>query len=260
MVRLKVLGKSDRESFIYETTTTRNAAEVTSEMADMWNMRLRLSWYITVSKGLCKEHPNECTPELLQLAEAAEWYIGNANGIQVNTPEELNRHLENIQGSVKKSYIAEAADLAKTAKEMADLDTPTEDQMRKQAIMNIMDDGNMADQNEILDPAATQSWTCGKRWDKDETVAKYTSSNEKTTMTVKMTKIGSAAPARTPVLSSQDQHDMMKWWQKRQEEEKRLAEDDEITYGDAQWADPRSLQKHFQGTSSTMKLPPGRIM
>jgi hypothetical protein len=260
MVKLKVLGKSDRESFIYETTTSRNAAEVTSELAEIWNMRLRLSWYITVSKGLCKEHPNEFTPELQQVAEAAERYIGNANGIQVNTAAELKQHIENIQGSVKKSYIAEAADLAKTAKDMADLDTPTEDQMRKQAIINVLDDGNLADQNEILDPEASQAWTCGKRWDKDETVAKYTSANEKTTMTVKLTKTGAAAPARTPALTAQDQHDMMKWWQKKQDEEKRLAEDDEITYGDAAWADPRSLQKHFQGTATSMKLPPGRIM
>jgi len=260
-MKLKVVGKHERDAFIVELPSATPVKDAVPLLAEIWNLRLRLQWYNTCSRSLLKEHLSESNTQLAVVVTECEAAISIAGNPKTLTKEQLEEFVRNIKGAVIIGYPAEASDIQKTHKDMESLDIDTNDQLRKQHILNIMDDMKMADANEILEPETAVCWSCNKKWERDDLVSKYGGTNEKTTLTVKLTKTGNNAPARPPPVNQKEQSEMMQWYHKRQEEEKRLAEDDEITYASSAWADSKSLATNLQGFGTgDIKLPPGRLI
>eukprot|EP00999_Lentomonas_sp_LEN2_P000036 NODE_1033_length_1044_cov_138.172301_g989_i0.p1 GENE.NODE_1033_length_1044_cov_138.172301_g989_i0~~NODE_1033_length_1044_cov_138.172301_g989_i0.p1 ORF type:complete len:261 (+),score=42.23 NODE_1033_length_1044_cov_138.172301_g989_i0:164-946(+) len=259
MVFLNVM-KNDRMVFLYHTTTDTPIDKAMREATQIWNDRIRLSWFVTCSKTLLKEHQNQSCNQLQQAMLEADTYLNEVTSgkPRINKPEELEGLIQNIQGAVKIAYVEEASDLEKLNKQLGDLDVDTQDQMRKQMILNVVAEANVADANEMLDPATTVCWACGKRWDRSEPVSKYTGRNEKTTMKIKLTEPNAGAPARSPPISQKEQGEMLEWWHKKQEREKIMAQDDDLSYANGTWADSKQLSNHLQGLSD-VKLPPGKL-
>ena len=55
MVLLKVKGKGEKDVFLFETTAAAPVDGVITEVVEIWNMRLRVKWYITNGEELAKE-------------------------------------------------------------------------------------------------------------------------------------------------------------------------------------------------------------
>ena len=81
--------------------------------------------------------------------------------------------------------------------------------------------------------------------------------NEKTKVVARLQKRGGGAPAREPAISEEERRAMMAFYYKKQEEAKRAAENDEDTYLQSDWANPKALKSSLIGASS-ISWGPGR--
>ena len=99
---------------------------------------------------------------------------------------------------------------------------------------------------ELLDPDTALAWFCSKHMLRTEKLSKYSGNNEKTKITVKLTKKGAAAPAKEPTVDAETQKNMMALYSKRQQELKRLEEQEEVN-SNLDWANPQGLKSAFSG-------------
>mmetsp|Transcript_87332 Transcript_87332/g.151985 ORF Transcript_87332/g.151985 Transcript_87332/m.151985 type:complete len:257 (-) Transcript_87332:452-1222(-) len=249
MVVLKVKGKSEKEIFLYETSTKSAIDEVVTEIVEMWNLRLRIKWYITNGEELAKETGCE---QLKKAVEDAREYtsVEYANRRKPCEKGVLEEHIKVMRGA---TMIANPQDYSKgvdvLAKEVESLEIESEDvRLKMQYTLQMMlDDCASGDMNEILDPHTAVMWFASKEMHRDKELWEFTGKNEKSTVLVKLTANNQHAPGKEPPVDQQMQKEMMAYWFKKQEEEKRIAEDDEIGWEGATWADPKQLKGAFQG-------------
>lgn len=111
--------------------------------------------------------------------------------------------------------------------------------------------------NEILDPEKTSLWCAGKEFqcDNNQKVSDRLGKNEKTKVICKLTREGSGAPGREPIVKEEERKAMMAHYFKRQEDLKKLAEADDDDYLNSQWADTREMKRNLQGLGSGIKAP-----
>lgn len=75
-------------------------------------------------------------------------------------------------------------------------------------------------------------------------------------MVLKLQKRGAGAPAREPVISAEEQKNMMSYYHKKQEEMKKLAEASEDLSASS-WADPKALKGAFAGVGNVRVVGSG---
>jgi hypothetical protein len=109
----------------------------------------------------------------------------------------------------------------------------------------------------ILDAENISMWWAGKEFPRGKLISDRVGRNEKTKIVVKLTKKGSGAPAREPVVSEGERKAMMAHYFKKQEEMKKLAEDDDDNYEGANWADPKAMKRGLMGGGSGVAFRPG---
>ncbi|CAH8821044.1 unnamed protein product [Trichobilharzia szidati] len=109
--------------------------------------------------------------------------------------------------------------------------------------------GTQAAQDVIMVEDATL-WFSGKELQRDKLLSDYVGSNDKTKAIIKLSKRGSGAPAREPVVNEEQQRIMMAYYYKKQEEWKKLDEDDEDAYLNSSWAEPNQLKRQFHGLTN----------
>ena len=73
---------------------------------------------------------------------------------------------------------------------------------------------------QVLEEDTAQLWWAGKQLERGKLLKDYVGRNEKTKIVAKLQKKGQGAPGREPVVSEQEQRNMMAWAHKRQEEMK----------------------------------------
>jgi len=86
-------------------------------------------------------------------------------------------------------------------------------------------------------------WYAGKELERGKLLSDYIGKNEKTKVVVKFTKKGSGAPVREPLIDKETHSKMLQYYYKKQEEEKKLQNENEDSYLDSQWADPKQMGK-----------------
>ena len=72
--------------------------------------------------------------------------------------------------------------------------------------------------NELIDVETSALWFCGKEMPKDQTIGKWCSNNEKSKLTVKVSKSGATAPSKEPRLGYEQQRLLRDHLAKRREE------------------------------------------
>ena len=72
-------------------------------------------------------------------------------------------------------------------------------------------------------------------------LAHYLGKNDKTTVIVKLTKTGTSAPPREPVIDQETHKQMLAFYYKKQEEAKKVEHDIDDGYLESPWADPKGL-------------------
>ena len=96
--------------------------------------------------------------------------------------------------------------------------------------------------SEDLDKANAVLWIVNKEMapGTGKKFSDYFGTNEKSKMVVKVTKKGSGAPVREPMVDAETQKRMMAFYHKKNEEAKKMEElDDGDQYLNSVWADPR---------------------
>ena len=82
---------------------------------------------------------------------------------------------------------------------------------------------------------------------KGKKLFEYLGKNEKTKVVVKITKAGTGAPSREPLMNSETHMKVMSDRTKKEEEEKKMKEEKEETYTNSSWANPIDLKKQVHG-------------
>ena len=88
-------------------------------------------------------------------------------------------------------------------------------------------------------------WYAGKELERGKLLSDYIGKNEKTKIIVKFSKKGSGAPMREPLIDKETHSKMLSYYYKKQEEQKKLENENEDSYLDSEWADPKGIQKQL---------------
>merc|ERR1711988_1400440 len=100
---------------------------------------------------------------------------------------------------------------------------------------------------EILDPETTSLWCFNKELQREKLMSDHVGKNEKTKVIAKLQKKGAGAPQREPIVSEDEQKAMIAFYHKKQQEAEKLALEDEDSYMNSPWANPKSLKNSFTG-------------
>ncbi|XP_020651920.3 cilia- and flagella-associated protein 298 [Pogona vitticeps] len=100
---------------------------------------------------------------------------------------------------------------------------------------------------EVIEEPEAQLWWAAKELKRTNQLSDYVGKNEKTKIIVKIQKKGQGAPAREPIINSEEHKQMILFYHKRQEELKKLEENDDDSFLDSEWADSHALKRHFHG-------------
>ena len=90
-------------------------------------------------------------------------------------------------------------------------------------------------------------WFAGKEIQRGKTLETYVKGSESTKLIVKLTKFGSGAPVREPVVDAETQKQMIAWHYKKEEESKKVMAVDDDQYLNSPWANPKALKNQLHG-------------
>merc|ERR1712146_254441 len=100
---------------------------------------------------------------------------------------------------------------------------------------------------EVLDPSNTSLWCCSKELQSGKLMSDFVGKNEKTKVVAKLQKKGAGAPQREPIVSESEQKAMIAFYHKKQQEAEQMNLEDEDSYMNSAWANPKGLKNAFSG-------------
>lgn len=289
MVVLNV-KRGDRPLVLFETTCTASCDDVTRQLVEINNMRLRL---VRLCRG-CEELASY-GPAKPPGKEGIDTYTNEDGTLKCGDSEadktDLSAKYPNyvMDPSGRRTGDAPAKELAEVirkqcreADDLCDCKKQTEarvcvtlemlqaqldlvrgavtiafpmglppDDPVQCALDGVEDLSGSQDSKDVLDDKEGQLWWAGKQMLRDgQVLSDYIGKNEKTKLVVKLQKAGGGAPTREPAVSEEEQKKMMAYYHKKQEQMKKLEEDDEDDYANSAWANPKALKNTLQGMTS----------
>jgi len=267
----------DSNQFLYETTCGTTNEDLITNLASIWNMRLKLQFLVDNVRELAKHGPmkppdqrglDEIKEEEGVKIEKGQYYssdplghrTGNGPGPQLaDTMEKvcldalatINKNQVAMKVPMSQELLQEKMDNIQGAVIMAyPMGLPEHDVVKGLLEDNeeFMDgSSNIA---QLLDPKEASLWWAGKEFFRDQKVGDRLGKNEKTKVVAKLQKKGSGPPAREPAVSESERSAMMAHYFKKQEEMKKLAEADDDEYHGSIWADSTGLKSGLRGTGN----------
>ena len=229
--------KTTKETeFIYETTTSAEVTTVIEDCVAIHNAILRIREIVSKLKDLIKLGPMEDdnerrnppeNKEVLERAIAdAEAAIAPALAAkkQPLTVEGVSEELARLGGAITIVY---PGGLPKS-----------------EPIKKLIEGGPVPNE---LDVKMVQFWVIRKSYQRGKHIFDYTGKNERQTFVAKFTGPESGPPPRDVSVSQEAQIKWMSAMHKKAEELKRIDKDDDNSYLDSEWANPRGLKNTFQG-------------
>lgn len=287
MVLLQV-KRENSVQFSYETNLSVKVEKLLLDVVAIFNGRLKVDRICSEMEQLAN-HGCLLPPEILGLAEEQVdelklvdvWAdkcvpsggfienkdpVGRRNGRRPNdkmkdlimkTIGEAKELIKSDKTLVLKD-VQEAINLLKGAVTIVyPMQLPPHDTIRNE-FQNTEDLTGTQASKEVIEPAKAQLWFAGRQLLPDKNLCDFLGKNEKCKVVVKLTKKTEGAPAREPVLNSDDQKAMMMYAYKKQEELKKLEQDDDDSYLDAGWARGSNLRSQLQGMSGDVKFKFGK--
>lgn len=250
----------DYDEFCVYFPATTIVGEACDLVTRLQNLRVRLSWMVLSGKELIKEAADETAKaQLGGPVGEAERYM-SLERAQSHKPaqecvDEVLLLCETIKGAAMIAFPAECSG-ADAQRRLADVldNEESDDKARAKAhrLLSLLDD-------QAVTPAILQGpttlWWSGRALDKTVELSKYTGRNDKTKLVVKIQADGHSAPPREPGLDARTQSEMMAYWYKKQEEQKKLVEDEDISFANAEWANPRGLKSQLLGMGGVQFRP-----
>lgn len=284
MVVLSV-KRNEEPLFLHTTTCGVSLANLLPELTQIHNMRLKLDRLCTAAEQL-SEHGISLPPNMVGLTDdqvselklVDDWAAKcEPSGGGVSNPDPIGKRGGNAPNMAMRGVIMKTVGDAKALLSKSQIDNrvhvtmamlteayesirgatmivypmglPSHDEVRE-----IFDDNEDLTGRQVgklvLSEADAQLWWAGKEMQREKSLGDYIGKNEKTKIVVKMQKRGAGAPSREPVVSEQQQREMMAFYHKKQETFKKLEADNEDNYMNAEWANPSSLKQSLHGTGN----------
>eukprot|EP00055_Hartaetosiga_balthica_P017081 m.111924 g.111924 ORF g.111924 m.111924 type:complete len:288 (-) comp9243_c2_seq6:4407-5270(-) len=281
MVVLNV-KKGEQPQFLFETTVTALVEDVTNDVADIYNTRLRIDRLCMAIEQLAQFGIMK-TPKMQGLTpdqvvdlklkdETDKFYpsggsqdcvddIGLRTGKAPNEQmrDILTRTIEEAKAAIHKDLVKRNVKL--TMELLHDvieklrgavmivypMGLPPYDEV--QIILDDDEDlsGRQAEK-EVVPPDVACLWWANKELTRAKKLSDFVGKNEKTKITCKIQKKGLGAPSREPLYDEETQKTMMSYAYKKQEEWKKISESNEDEYMNSSWADGKALRNQLQGT------------
>ncbi|XP_045480102.1 cilia- and flagella-associated protein 298 [Harmonia axyridis] len=291
MVIVHVKQKDDSQ-FLHETTLKTSVDDLINNIVAIYNGRLKIQRVCSEISELAK-HGILYPPEILGLTleqveemKLVDPYeekcipsggfilnkdpIGRRNGRQPkkDMQDVLNKAIADAKEMISKNLVPlgkvmtmkivqEALNILKGAITIVyPMKLPPHDVIRME-FENIEDLTGTQASLDVIDPVTAQLWFCGKEMFRDKTVADYVGKVENCKVIMKLSKKGSGAPAREPIMNDEERKQMMMHAYRKQEELKKLTADDDDSYLNSEWADQGSMKRSFHGLTN-ISWRPGR--
>lgn len=288
MVLLHVKGIDKFQEFLYECTTKDSLEIITTNVIKIHNLRITLKVLCTEMQELIKFGPmrddqlkglsskviKETIPDLKLDSDDAENCdfdldpAARRMGIPIkneNIIKTINVLIEKIENYLK---IERVALRYKGLTKLSELDgfmnelrgavliaypqqLPEYDILYQILIDDIpLEKADINYSKQVKDVKTAQLWFTSKKLLREDELNKYIGNNEKTKIVVKITKEKGNMPMREPPVDENTRKKMMSYWYKKQEQNKELAEDDDNSYLESQWANTNALKQSFHGLNS----------
>ncbi|XP_044748915.1 cilia- and flagella-associated protein 298 [Coccinella septempunctata] len=284
------LKQKDESQFLYETTLQTSVDVLIKNVVAIYNGRLKVHRICCEIQELAKHgilYPPEIlglTPEQVEEMKLEDPYeekcipsggfiinqdpIGRRNGRQPkkDMQEVLNKAVKDAKEMISKNLVPlgklmtlkvvqEALNILKGAVTIVyPMKLPPHDVIRME-FENIEDLTGTQASLDVIDPVTAQLWFCGKEMFRDKIVADYVGKVENCKVIMKLSKKGSGAPAREPIMNEEDRKQMMMHAYRKQEELKKLNADDDDSYLNSEWADSTNMKKSFHGLTNISWRP-----
>jgi len=277
MVLLDVKRGEKKNEFLYETTVKTNVGDLLKELCDLHNLRLKVIRLSLAGKELAKHGPlrPEETRGISDTTTQGAGLDVNAYGTPTNPDqygyrtgvppppevgEVLTRTAEEAEAAVSHTLVAQKRTLDKKVCQ-THIDNmrgavmiaypafhrlPVYDPVRQELEDKEELDGH-SEYQDICDHGQTNLWWAGKELRVDQTLEQYIGKNEKTKILVKLCSKASGAPVREPRIDESTHKAMLAHYYKKQEEHKKLQENEDDSYLDSEWANPKALKNSLVG-------------
>jgi len=287
MVILDVKRTEKKNEFLYETTVKSSVSDLLKDLCEVHNLRLKVLRLAVTCKELAKHgpiRPEETRGISDDLSKVSELDVNaygqptnpDEHGMRTGCPpppevaEVLSRTAEESEAAVSVELVAQKRTLDKQTCQMM-IDNmrgavmiaypafhrlPVYDPTRQELEDKEELDG-VTDLQAVLDYATTNVWWAGKELQTTKTLEEYVGRNEKTKIVAKLAPKSSGAPVREPRIDENTHKAMLAHYYKKQEEQKKLQADEDDSYLDAQWANPKALKDALVGGGRPVSWRPG---
>lgn len=279
------IKRGDESQFLYETKLNEKIETVQREILNIFNGRLKIGRLCYEIEELA-EHGTTLPPDMAGLTDEQivelklkdEWaqtcipsggYIfnkdpyGRRNGNRPNDQMNalLKKTIEEAKSMIDKKLAAEGEKLTyKDIQNTLDIlrgavrivypmDLPPHDPIRLE-FSNMEDLTGTQASKEVIEPAKCQLWFAGQLLLPDRPLHEFLGRNEKSKVIIKINKRDEGAPGREPVMTEEIQKQLMAQAYRRQEELKKLHLDDDDSYLNSRWADPKQMKRQLHGTDN----------
>jgi len=288
MVILDVKRSEKKNEFLYETTVKIAVKTLLQELCEVHNLRLKVQRLAVTCKELAKHGPirPEETRGISDSLNTVTELDVNAYG-QPTHPDEhgmrtgcppppevadvLKRTAEEAEAAVSAELVAQRRTLDKsTCQSMIDNmrgavmiaypafhRLPVYDPTRQELEDREELDG-ASELQAVLDWTHTNLWWAGKELQLDGALEQYVGRNEKTKIVAKLAPKSAGAPCREPRIDEGTHKAMLAHYYKKQEEQKKLQADEDDSYLDAEWANPKALKDSLVGGGRPIRWGAGR--
>lgn len=289
MVKLHI-KKGDDSQFLFETTVDSDVSECLKSVCNIYNGRLKIDRLTTEIDFLSKsgitlpQNMQGLTDEQIsELKLVDEWsnkcipsggYIetkddmGRRNGrvptqkmVEIlqktckDAKERCHRDLVKRDVCLTESKVQECIDELRGAVTIVyPMGLPPHDPILMEFENNEDLEGTQA-MLDIIPHNEASIWFSGKEMVPTKKLSDFMGKNDKSKVIVKIQKKGKGAPGREPAVSEEEQKKMMAYYYKKQEDMKKLAENEDDSYLNSDWADNSALRRQFQGLNDIKWKP-----
>lgn len=281
--------KGDESQFLHSVNVDEDMDSVIAQVTALYNGRLKVSRLCYEIEELAK-HGTQFPPDIMGLYEDQvkelglkdDWGeicepsggfilekdpVGRRNGKRPNdhmvkvltkTVEEaramLSKKLVTANKLLDKKKIKEALDILRGAVTIVyPMGLPPHDSIR----LEFEDKEDLSGTHaslEVIEESRACLWFSGKEMLRGKKLKDYVGPNDKTKITIKISKSGHGAPAREPICTEEERNKMM-WQAKQREEEMKRMEENQNEYEDTPWVETGRLKRAFQGMGNISWKP-----
>jgi len=277
MVIIDVKRSEKKNEFLYETTVKIGCCDLLQELCELHNLRLKVQRTAVTCKELAKHGPirpeetRGISDEVSNVTDLDVTAYGvptnpDDNGYRTGCPpppevaDILSRTAEEAEAAISHELVAQRRCLTREVCQ-AQLDNmrgavmiaypgyhklPVYDPTRMELEDKEELDG-VSDMQAVLDHTQTNLWWAGKELQGAKTMEEYIGRNEKTKVVGKLVPKSAGAPTREPRVDEGTHKAMLSHYYKKQEEDKKLKGDEDDSYLDTEWANPKSLKGALVG-------------